>query len=302
MGEKAAASSVGVDGAPGMAPGSASTLVAGSTLMRAGVLLEVRDLRVEFAGQAGSVVRAVDGVSFDVGRGETLGLVGESGCGKTTVGRSILRLISPTSGRVVFDGTDVLGARGAALKGLRRRMQIVFQDPGGSLNPRMRVGEIVGEPLAVHGIVKRKDELAERVGRLLEKCGMTRAAAGRYPHEFSGGQKQRIAIARALALEPAFVVCDEPTSALDVSIQAQILNLLKDLQRDLGLSYLFISHDIAVIQHMCDRIAVMNAGKILEMGPAVRVIGSPEHPYTRKLLSSVTTPEFGKKPARSLHL
>jgi ABC-type oligopeptide transport system ATPase subunit len=232
-------------------------------------------------------VKAVDDVSFDIRPGETLGLVGESGCGKTTVGRTILRLIPATSGKVLFDGRDVYSLRGAALKAMRRQMQIIFQDPGGSLNPRMRIASIIGEPLLVHGLVTDRSELRHRVETLLERCGMPKAAADRYPHEFSGGQRQRIGIARALALEPRFIVCDEPTSALDVSIQAQILNLLKDLQRDFGLSYLFISHDMAVIQHMCDRIAVMYRGKIVESGTRDRVIRSPEHPYTQALLSAV---------------
>ncbi len=259
----------------------------------AGPLLRVEELRVHYPIKTGLLqrtngwVRAVDGVTLDVARGETLGLVGESGCGKTTIGRAILQLIPATSGRVTFDGVDVLASRGTKLQALRKRMQIVFQDPAGSLNPRMSIRSIVGEPLRVHGVVSDADELRERVGTLLERCGMPRTAAERYPHEFSGGQRQRICIARALALEPSFIVCDEPTSALDVSIQAQVLNLLKDLQRDLGLSYLFISHDMAVIQHMCDRIAVMKAGKVVEAGSKRAVITSPGHDYTRALLKAV---------------
>ena len=243
-------------------------------------------------------VRAVDGVSFHIDTGETLGLVGESGCGKTTVGRSILKLIPPTSGQVLFDGRDVLAARGPALKRLRREMQIIFQDPAGSLNPRMRIAGIVGEPLVVHGLIRSRDELRARVESLLERCGMPRAAADRYPHEFSGGQRQRIGIARALALNPSFIVCDEPTSALDVSIQAQILNLLKDLQRDFGLSYLFISHDMAVIQHVCRRIAVMYKGKIVEEGPREQILGDPKHDYTKSLLSAVPEPDPRRKRKR----
>jgi ABC-type oligopeptide transport system ATPase subunit len=248
-------------------------------------------------------VRAVDGVSFEIAKGETLGLVGESGCGKTTVGRSILNLIPPTSGSVMFDGRDVLGARGAALKRIRREMQIIFQDPAGSLNPRMRIASIIGEPLVVHGMIKAsgtagRDELRHRVETLLERCGMPRAAADRYPHEFSGGQRQRIGIARALALEPRFIVCDEPTSALDVSIQAQIINLLSDLQGEFGLSYLFISHDMAVIQHVCRRIAVMYKGKIVEEGPREKILGSPEHRYTQSLLSAVPEPDPRRKRQR----
>jgi ABC-type oligopeptide transport system ATPase subunit len=237
------------------------------------------------------VAKAVDNVSFDIAPGECLGLVGESGCGKTTVGRSLLRLIPPTAGTVTFDGTDVLAARGESLRRLRRRMQIVFQDPGGSLNPRMRVGAIVGEPIEVHGLASGRLAVRARVANALERCGMPAAAAQRYPHEFSGGQRQRIAIARALALEPTFIVCDEPTSALDVSVQAQILNLLADLQRDLGLSYLFISHDIAVVRHMCARIAVMLAGQIVEVGPRDHIIERPQHPYTQRLLQAVPEPD-----------
>jgi peptide/nickel transport system ATP-binding protein len=241
------------------------------------------------------VVKAVDGVSFDIGRAETLGLVGESGSGKTTVGRAVLRLIEPTSGSVRFDGQDVLAAGGAPLRALRRQMQIIFQDPAGSLNPRMRIAEIVGEPLIVHGMAGGKD-LRRRVEELLVRCGMPAPAADRYPHEFSGGQRQRIGIARALALSPKFIVCDEPTSALDVSIQAQIINLLMDLQRDLGLSYLFISHDMNVIQHVCRRIAVMYQGQIVEAGERDQVLQDPQHPYTKKLLSAVPVPDPSRVP------
>ncbi|HBS28286.1 MAG TPA: peptide ABC transporter substrate-binding protein [Phycisphaerales bacterium] len=260
-------------------------------------LLSVKDLRVHFPVRSGVLqrttgwVKAVDGVSFQIAPGQTLGLVGESGCGKTTVGRSILNLIAPTSGSVEFDGRDVLAARGAGLKRLRREMQIIFQDPAGSLNPRMRIASIVGEPLTVHGLVRDKGELRQRVEELLERCGMKRSAADRYPHEFSGGQRQRIGIARALALKPRFVVCDEPTSALDVSVQSQILNLLTDLRDEFGLSYLFISHDMAVVQHICDRIAVMFQGRIVESGPRDRVLGAPAHEYTRALLSAVPEPD-----------
>jgi len=262
-----------------------------------GSLIEVSELRTHFPVRSGLLqrvtdhVRAVDGVSFSIAPGETLGLVGESGCGKTTVGRTILRLLRATSGSVVFEGRSVLDAGPSELRTLRRQMQIVFQDPAGSLNPRMRVGSIVAEPLVIHGVARSRDELRHRVDSLLERCGMPRDAADRYPHEFSGGQRQRIGIARALALEPRFIVCDEPTSALDVSIQAQIINLLMDLQRDLGLSYLFISHDMAVVNHVCPRIAVMQSGRIVETGSRERIIDDPEHRYTQRLLSAVPDAE-----------
>jgi oligopeptide transport system ATP-binding protein len=270
-------------------------------------LLDVRNLATHFPVRAGLLqrtvdhIKAVDDISFHVKPGEVLGLVGESGCGKTTVGRSILRLIPKTSGTVTFDGRDVYAAKGPALKALRRQMQIIFQDPAGSLNPRMRIAAIVGEPLQVHNLVSSRDELRHKVESLLERCGMPRAAADRYPHEFSGGQRQRIGIARALALSPRFIVCDEPTSALDVSIQAQILNLLADLRDEMGLSYLFISHDMAVIQHICDRVAVMYKGKIVEEGPRDRIMKSPQHPYTRALLSAVPEPDPRRERKRIVY-
>ncbi|GAB4383111.1 MAG: dipeptide ABC transporter ATP-binding protein [Phycisphaerales bacterium] len=256
-------------------------------------LLSVRDLQTWFPVRSGVLqrvtghIRAVDGVSFEVGAGETLGLVGESGCGKTTVGRTLLGLVPATGGRVIFEGTSVFEAGRAELRRLRRDMQIIFQDPAGSLDPRMRVWEIVTEPLRVHGVEKRRKALRERAQVLLERCGLASEVLDRYPHEFSGGQRQRIGIARAIALEPKFIVCDEPTSALDVSVQAQIVNLLCDLQRDMGMSYLFISHDMGVVHHMCPRIAVMFAGRIVEEGPREQIVHEPRHPYTRKLLSAV---------------
>lgn len=255
-------------------------------------LMSVKDLCVHFPVRSGVLqrvtdrVRAVDGVSFDLAAGETLGLVGESGSGKTTVGRAVLRLIEATSGSVRYDGRDVLAAGRSAMHALRRDMQIVFQDPAGALNPRMRVWQIVSEPLRVHGVSRSTRELRAKSADLLERCGMPASSADRYPHEFSGGQRQRIVIARALALRPKFMVLDEPTSALDVSVQAQILNLLKDLQRDFGLSYLFISHDMAVIAHMCDRIAVMLRGKIVEEGRRDRILNDASHEYTRSLLAA----------------
>ena len=270
-------------------------------------LLSVRDLHTHFPIRTGLLqrttgyVRAVDGISFDIRPGETLGLVGESGCGKTTVGRTILRLIPRTSGTVTFDGKDVYAASGTTLRELRRQMQIIFQDPGGSLNPRMRVGTIVGEPLIVHKLIESKDQLREKVCELLERCGLGRAAIDRYPHEFSGGQRQRIGIARALALQPRFIVCDEPTSALDVSIQSQILNLLADLRDEFKLSYLFISHDMAVIQHICDHIAVMYRGKIVEEGTRDEVMNAPKHKYTQALLSAVPQTDPTRKRQRIIY-
>ena len=255
-------------------------------------LLQVVDLKTHFPIRRGFLqrvvghVKAVDGVSFRLAKGETLGLVGESGCGKTTVGRTLLRLIPATSGRVIYKGESVFDQPAAEMRRLRREMQIIFQDPAGSLNPRMRVASIVGEPLEVHGLATG-EELRDRVENLLVRCGLWKSAADRYPHEFSGGQRQRIGIARALALEPKLIVCDEPTSALDVSIQSQILNLLKDLQDEFGLSYLFISHDMAVIHHICDRIAVMYDGRIVEEGDREEIIERPKHPYTQALLSAV---------------
>jgi len=286
-----------VEGSIRVSDGPPATLTTQNTgtgaMMSAVPLLSVRDLAVHFPLRGGvfqrivQTVPAVDGVSFEIGVGETLGLVGESGCGKTTVGRAVLRLIAKTSGSVFFDGRDVYAKSAAGLRGLRRQMQIIFQDPAGSLNPRMTIGSILEEPLRVHGIVHGRSALRSRVASLLERCGMPSSAMGRYPHEFSGGQRQRIGIARALASEPRFIVCDEPTSALDVSIQAQIINLLMDLQRDFGLSYLFISHDMNVIQHICSRIAVMHRGKIVETGSRDEILFNAKQRYTRELLSAV---------------
>jgi peptide/nickel transport system ATP-binding protein len=236
-------------------------------------------------------VKAVDDVSFTIERGETLGLVGESGCGKTTVGRTIIRLYDPTAGKVIFNGVDITHTPENRLRVTRRQMQMVFQDPFASLNPRHSVGRIVGEPIRVHGLAKSRREVANRVRELLVRVGLPADAASRYPHEFSGGQRQRIGLARALAVNPAFIVCDEPVSALDVSIQAQIVNLLEELQDELGLTYLFIAHDLAVVRHISDRIAVMYLGAIVEISPAEQLYESPLHPYTISLLSAVPIPD-----------
>jgi len=247
-------------------------------------------------GRPQSFVRAVDGVSIDIKSGETLGLVGESGCGKSTLGRTILRLLDPTGGSIHFKGSDITAFRGNQLRSLRKNMQIIFQDPYSSLNPRMTVGSIVGEALNIHGIGDRKGR-RDRVMSLLKEVGLHPEAFSRYPHEFSGGQRQRIGVARALAVEPDFIVCDEPVSALDVSIQAQILNLLLDLQQKRDLTYLFISHDLRVVEHIADRVAVMYLGRIVETASTKDIFDDPLHPYTIALLSAVPTtdPEGGKK-------
>jgi oligopeptide transport system ATP-binding protein len=269
----------------------------------AGSLLEVRGLKKYFPQKGGffgrerSAVRAVDGVTFWLGRGETLGLVGESGSGKTTTGRALLRLIEPTDGSALFDGRDVFRMERRELREMRRRAQIVFQDPFASLNPRMTVGDTIREVLTVHRLAKGKAAEA-RIRELLETVGLLPAHADRYPHEFSGGQRQRIGIARALSVEPDFIVCDEPVSALDVSVQAQVLNLLESLQERLGIAYLFIAHDLSVVEHVSNRIAVMYLGRILEMGDAPDVINDARHPYTRALLSAVPVPEPGRRRER----
>jgi oligopeptide/dipeptide ABC transporter ATP-binding protein len=260
-------------------------------------ILQVRNLVKHFQvggglfGGGAGIVKAVDGVSFEIHRGETLGLVGESGCGKTTTGRCILRLEPPTSGEVVFEGRDMSKLSDAELRGLRRRMQVIFQDPYSSLNPRMTVGQIISEPLGVHGIVPDRAARAARVQDLLRHAGLLPAMARRYPHELSGGQRQRVGIARALAMEPSLIICDEPVSALDVSIQAQIINLLEELQAEFGLTYLFVAHDLSVVRHISDRVAVMYLGKIVEITDRKSLYEDPQHPYTKALLSAVPIPD-----------
>ncbi|MGE5586061.1 MAG: ABC transporter ATP-binding protein [Bacillota bacterium] len=268
------------------------------------VLLEVKDLVKHFPITKGIViskkvgaVKAVDGVSFFIKHGETLGLVGESGCGKSTTGRLILRLIEATSGEITFEGRNVLKLGREEMRELRKDMQIIFQDPYASLNPRMTVGDIVGEPMEIHRIARGKEK-DKRVRELLEVVGLSPLHARRYPHEFSGGQRQRIGVARALAVNPKLIICDEPVSALDVSIQAQVINLLQDLQREFGLTYLFIAHDLSVVKHISDRVAVMYLGKIVELAAKHELYSNPQHPYTEALLSAVPIPDPTKKKQR----
>jgi len=262
-----------------------------------GDLVQIRDLQMHFPVTKGIIlqrqvgaIKAVDGVSFNIKKGETLGLVGESGCGKSTTGRAILQLYRPTGGSVIFHGTDLTKLKGEDMRRMRRKVQMIFQDPYASLNPRMTVGDIIGEPIKVHGLRQGK-EVRVRVQELLQLVGLNPYFINRYPHEFSGGQRQRIGVARALAVEPEFVVCDEPVSALDVSIQAQIINLLEDLQDRLGLTYLFIAHGLAVVKHISDRVAVMYLGKIVELAEGRELYSLPMHPYTQALLSAVPIPD-----------
>ena len=261
----------------------------------AGNLLEVRNLKKYYSVKSGFLnkdrrsVKAVDGINLSVKQGEILGIVGESGCGKSTLGRSILRLIEPTSGEVIFEGTNICGLKKEEMRLKRREMQIVFQDPGASLNPRLTVGEIIGEPLEVFHICEGKEK-EERIYKLMDLVGINRAYINRFPHEFSGGQRQRLGIARALAVNPKLIICDEPVSALDVSIRAQVLNLIKELKDKLNLTYIFISHDLSVVHHICDRVAVMYLGRVVEIADKKQIYENPVHPYTKALLSAIPMP------------
>ena len=263
------------------------------------VILEVRDLKKYFNTAKGQL-HAVDGVTFAIEKGKTLGIVGESGCGKSTTGRVILRLLEATDGEIVFEGKNIRDYDREQMRRLREQMQIIFQDPFASLNPRMTASEIIGEPLIIHKKVKSKQELAERVAELMELVGLSPRLVNTYPHELDGGRRQRIGIARALALNPKFIICDEPVSALDVSIQAQILNLMQDLQEKLGLTYIFITHDLSVVKHFSDDIAVMYLGQLIEKAPAKALFKSPKHPYTRALLSAIPSIDLDHKMQREM--
>ncbi len=264
-------------------------------------LVEIKGLKKYFPASRNQLVRAVDGVSFSIKRGETFGLVGESGCGKTTLGRCLLRLVEPTEGEIWFDGEDLLRLKRSELRRRRRRMQIIFQDPYSALNPRLKVGDIIAEPLIIHGEGNRQQR-RERVAELLRLVGLDPDYANRYPHQFSGGQRQRIGIARALALNPDFIVADEPVSALDVSVQAQVINLMQDLQQQLGLTYLFISHGLAVVEHISTRVGVMYLGKLVELAPAEAIYQKPLHPYTQALLAAIPIPDPDAKREREAKL